>query len=241
VASPAGAEPVVSLWYRGTPAGTARLDDLVAVRTAGFSAITWPSADRAGIATLGSLAARAGVAVVLQPDVPALELPGRMTLDVSELAAEQLPAILWRAVARGVRTISLDPRQTSGTGLHTARGVLHEWVAVAATAGRQLSANASLFDDMRPAAAPRILSGGSPAFEASLFQTARAWVLIATNTGRETARVTMQLPAGVPYAIWVSLIDPSTVGMVDRPDGPRWAASLAAGHAAVYVIDKTVR
>ena len=39
------AEPVVAVWYRGTPAGTPRLDDLAAIKVAGFNAIAWPPDD----------------------------------------------------------------------------------------------------------------------------------------------------------------------------------------------------
>jgi hypothetical protein len=239
-AAPAFAQPVVSVWYRGTPAGTPRLDDLGAISAAGFSTVTWPASATDQVGELSRLAEQAGIAVVLQPDVPSLELAARTTVNVSAPAVEdRLPAIVWHAVALGRRIISLDPRQTSGTGLRTDRGEVPAWVAVAARINRQLSANATLFEVMKPAARPRVLSGRWPGFDAALFQTERAWVLIATNTGRTTARATVQMPAAVPYAIWVSLIDGSTVGMVDRPDGARWTSRLEPGEAAVYVIDKT--
>jgi hypothetical protein len=239
-AAPAFAQPVVSLWYRGTPAGTPRLDDLVAIGAAGFSTVTWPASATDRFAELSRLADQAGLSVVLQPDVPSLELVGRTTVNVGERGVEEkLPAIVWRAVAQGQRTISLDSRRTSGTGLRTDSGDVPGWVAVASGIARQLSANATLFEAMKPAARPRVLSARLPGFDAALFQTERAWVLIATNTDRTTARATVQMPPGVPYAIWVSLIDGSTVGMADRPDGARWTSRLEPGQAAVYVIDKT--
>jgi hypothetical protein len=232
------AEPIVSLWYRGLPAGVPRFDDLAAIRAAGFSAVTWPTAQAAALGDLSRLADRAGLFVVLQPDVPGFDLPGRRTLQVSEDRARQVPALAWRALADGVHTISFDPGHDSGTGLHRADGLLAGWVAFAAAFSRQVSANRELFAGLEAAPQPRVLSAAPPGFSVALRQTTRAWVLIATNVASSAAHADVQLPAGVPYAIWVSLTDGTTVGMLDRPGGARWTATLAPGDAAVYVIDK---
>ena len=66
-------------------------------------------------------------------------------------------------------------------------------------------------------------------------------MLIATNTGQSRAEAEVALPPGVPYAIWVSLVDASTIAMRDRPAGARWRFEIDAGAAAVYVIDKTLK
>jgi hypothetical protein len=66
-------------------------------------------------------------------------------------------------------------------------------------------------------------------------------VVIATNDGDTRGRAEVELPRGVPYAIWASLVDDSTLGMVDRPAGARWMLELDPGQARVYVIDKVLR
>lgn len=229
------AEPVVSVWYRGTPAGVPRLDDLTAIRAAGFSGVTWPSATER-VNEVSELAAKAGLILVLQPDTPALELAGRLRIDVTKTPTDQIPAIGWRAIARGIRTVSFDARQASGTGLNDADGRVPDWVPLAGAFSRQLSANAALFDVLQPAPVPKV--SGPPAVEVTLAQSPRAWVVFATNAGDTPARAEVQLPARVPYAVWVSLIDGSSIGMIDRPDGARWLVTLEPGAAAVYVIDK---
>jgi hypothetical protein len=103
-------EPVVAVWYRGTPAGTPRLDDLAAIKAAGFGAITWPSGDARALADASRLAETVGMAVVIQPDARAAPpLDGRINIDLTRTRAAEVSAIVWRAVAHGVRTVSFDP------------------------------------------------------------------------------------------------------------------------------------
>lgn len=233
------AEPVVAVWYRGTPAGAPRLDDLAAIKAAGFGAITWPSGDARAIADASRLAETVGLAVVIQPGGRAVPpLAGRVNIDVTRTRATDIPAIVWRAIAHGVRTVSFDPGPVEGTGLDQPDGRRHDWVAPAVAIARQLSANAELIGELRHAASPAFLSSRPLSLDVELFEGSPAWVIIAANTGRTRVRAEVALPRGVPYAIWVSLVDASTIAMLDRPGGAQWRFDLDAGAAAVYVIDK---
>jgi hypothetical protein len=242
IATPvSAAEPVVAVWYRGTPTGTPRIDDLAAIKAAGFEAVTWPSGDARSVADVSRLAQRVGLLVVIHPQGAAASLESRLTIDVTHLGASEIPAVAWRAVADGVRTISFDPGAGEGAGLDRRDGQRHPWVGAAVALARQLSANAELVDGLRRAGAPRFLSLRPTALDVQLLEGVRAWVIIATNAGRTAVGAALELPKGVPYAIWVSLLDASTIAMVDRPEGARWKFELAAGAAAVYVIDKRVK
>ena len=233
------AEPVVAVWYRGTPAGTPRLDDLAAIKAAGFGAITWPSGDARAVADASRLAETVGLVVVIQPDARAAPpLDNRISIDLTRTGAAEVSAIVWRAVAHGVRTVSFDPGHAEGTGLDRPDGRHRDWVAPAVAIARQLSANAELIGALRHAAALEFLSPRPSTLDVVLLEGSRAWVIVATNTGRTHVRAEVALPRGVPYAIWVSLLDASTIGMLDRPEGAQWKFGIDAGAAAVYVIDK---
>jgi hypothetical protein len=78
----------------------------------------------------------------------------------------------------------------------------------------------------------------NPRLDVVLRQTGRAWVLIATNLDRTPQRVIARLPAEVPSALWVSLLDGDAMSMLSLPGGPRWTVDLAPGEARAYVIDK---
>jgi hypothetical protein len=235
-------EPLVSVWYRGTPAGTPRLDDLAAIKAAGFGAITWPSGDARTVAEVSRLAETVGLTVVIQPDGrSALAIEGRLTVDVSRIPAAGIPAIAWRGVADGIRTISFDPGPVRGPGLDKPTGNRRDWVAPAVAVARQLSANARLIAELRRATSPEFFSAPPASLDVRLLEGSRAWVIVATNTGRGKVHAEVALPRGVPYAIWVSLVDASTIAMLDRPAGARWQFDVEAGAARVYVIDKTVK
>jgi hypothetical protein len=231
-------EPVVSVWYRGTPAGTPRLDDLAAIRAVGFTGVTWPSKNPAGLPELSRLARLAGLTVVAQPEGSAVEVDGRLNVPVQTVGARGVTAHVWRAVARGVRVISFDPGQSEGTGLGAPGRALPAWVAPAVALSRQLSANAPLFGELRLGPSPAFLGDRPPMLEVVLLEGARCWVVVATNAGRARTRGVVELPRGIPYAIWVSLIDGSTIAMRDRPTGAQWTLDLEPGDAGVYVIDK---
>ena len=70
-ATPSASLPVASLWYRGTPPGTPRADDLAAIRAIGFTSVTWPQAYTEGAAELRRLTEIVGLAVVIRIE-PAL-------------------------------------------------------------------------------------------------------------------------------------------------------------------------
>ena len=121
------AEPVVSIWYRGT-GGVPKPDDLAVIRAHGFTAITWPAGQAAHAAELHRLAGTLGLGVSIQtapvplgPD--AASRPGdRVDVVVSRATAAEIPALVWRAVAHGARTIAFDPGTSSGSGLTDANG-----------------------------------------------------------------------------------------------------------------------
>jgi hypothetical protein len=236
------AEPVVAVWYRGTPPGTPRLDDLAAIKAAGFNSIVWPLRDPTTVATVSRMAGTVGLAVVIQPDAGgAFPRAGWLNVDVTRVRPAAIPAIVWRAVAGGVRTVSFDPGSVQGAGLDGPDGTRREWAAPAIAIARQLSANARLIGELGVGPSPQFISLRPVPLDVQLLETSRAWVLIATNTGQSRAEAEVALPPGVPYAIWVSLVDASTIAMLDRPTGARWRFEIDAGAAAVYVIDKTLK
>jgi hypothetical protein len=151
-----------------------------------------------------------------------------------------LQAALWRAVARGAKVITLDPRQPTGAGLTTTRGDRLPWTYAASTFAGQIAASARLFAIARPGPAVTIASPAPRAVDVALLDGDRAWLLIATNTGRQ-ATFTAHLPADVPAALWLSLIDGTNMSMLKLASGPRWAANIEPGAAMVYVIDKASR
>ena len=59
------ADPVVSIWYRGT-GGVPRQDDLAAIRARGFTGVTWPASQSAHAAELQRLASGLGLSVSIQ-------------------------------------------------------------------------------------------------------------------------------------------------------------------------------
>jgi hypothetical protein len=63
----ASIDPVVAVWYRGTPAGTPRQDDLAAIRAQGFTGVTWPANQTARVEDLRRMAGSVGLVVSLQP------------------------------------------------------------------------------------------------------------------------------------------------------------------------------
>ena len=56
------ADPVVAVWYRGTPAGTPRQEELAVIRALGFGGIAWPAAQTSTLAALKMMAEKAGPA-----------------------------------------------------------------------------------------------------------------------------------------------------------------------------------
>ncbi len=226
-----GRPPVVSVWYRGTPEGVPRLDDLAALRAAGFTGVTWPPDEPAAVAELTRLARTVDLAVVTRPDLTVRVTPG----------APRFAAAVWRALARGSRAIAFDPGQRAGPGLTDPRGERLAWVRPATEFAGQVSANPRLLGSLGPG--PKVvLEAPAPRdLEVTLLDGGRAWVLVATNTAPVEVRAVARLPPGVPYALWVSLLDGGTMSMLREAGGARWTLTIGAGDARVYVIDKTLK
>ena len=62
------ADPVVSVWYRGSPPGQPRQDDLAVIKAMGFLSVTWPSISTGGAADLRRMADTVGVGVQVRSE-----------------------------------------------------------------------------------------------------------------------------------------------------------------------------
>lgn len=250
LAAPSGAaaEPIVSVWYRGNPAGTPRQSDLGAIRALGFNGVTWPKDFAAGLGELNRLAGLVGLKVVVG-DAPkpittlsALAPPGRV--DVSITAATTpgaIQALVWRAVGHGARVIAFDGGSTTGAGLETKDGSLRPWAKAAIGIARQLTANANLANLMRPGPSVVVTPPSSPTLDVVMLDADRSWVVIATNTTSAKVSAAVRLPPGTPYALWVSWLEGPPLAMISEPAGPRWMLSIEPFSARVYIIDKVMK
>lgn len=240
--TPAGA-PVVSVWYRGSPAGTPRRQDLEAIRAAGFAGVTWPSRQTAGTADTARMAAEVGLQMTLRIDPVPLTAasalaPGEAVDVVTNARPEEFAALVWRAVAHGAGVVSFDPGVASGAGLEASAGQARPWVASAAGIAAQLAARAQLVAEWRPVGRVVLEPPVPAALDLQLLEDARSWILVVTNTSRARVRAVAHLPAGVPAALWVNLLDGSMLSMVNLPAGPRWSLDVEPGAARVYVVNK---
>jgi len=240
----AAAEPVLSVWYRGNPAGTPRQGDLGVIRALGFNGVTWP-ASNARTAELQKMAAIVGLKVILADrPVPAtgdsVLTPGeRIDIVVTADNLFMLQALTWRAVAHGARTISFDAGALAGAGLEESNGELKPWARQAIALTRQLTGNSRLVDVLTPG--PGVVASITPGLDVVLLDGVRTWVIVATNTSRESITSTVRLPSGAPYAMWTNWIDGGALAMVDEPQGPRWNLKITDGTARVYLIDKIIK
>ena len=235
--------PVVAVWYRGVPAGTPRADDLGAIRALGFTAIAWSRGDARALETVKKMAAGVGLTVV-ESDAPAYvgaesALNPGARVDVRADAA--MSALAWRAFAHGARTIVIDAAAPTGAGLETAGRELQPWVREALGLSRQITVNARLAESLKPAPGVLVWPDQSPELDVVLLDADRSWVLVATNAGAEPRKASVRLPAGAPYAIWISWLDGSSLSMVGEAPGPRWTFDIAPGAARVYLIDKITK
>lgn len=246
VSLPARSEPIVSVWYRGTPPGTPVQDELAAIRALGFTSVTWPASQAAGVAELRLQAALVSLAVdVRAPKTPLTIESSRSPEMVTDVLVPSLPppllaATVWRAIAHGARTIAFDAGSPSGAGVDDVDGRTPAWIAPARTIARQLSANVRLFDQLAGGSAIKFQSiGGQPgALDAMLFQTLRDWVIVATNTSTSRAEGTTILPKALPYAPWGSLLDGQVAAMRQSVEGPVWHLVLEPGATRIYVASK---
>jgi hypothetical protein len=246
IVSMAPMAPRLSLWYRGQPAGVARAADLIAIRALGFTAITWPASQSAGAAEAARLASDAGLEFILRTPPVALTAaaarhPGSsVDLVTSAMAPASITPVVWRAIAHGARDVSFDPGADLERVL-AARGTEPLWLPAIAEISRHLRINGRLLADAAPAVEqPTIDTPVPAAVDVVLLSAGRTWVLVATNTGGRV-RVTAHLPAEVPYAIWLNLLNGDTLAMLSEPRGPRWSFDVEASGTRIYIIDKEMR
>jgi hypothetical protein len=246
IATPAFADaPIISVWYRGSPAGQPRLDDLAAIKALGFTGVTWPGDSTRGIPELRRMADIVGLTVVLRPERRVTRpdgtgYPTQVDVPVSGALAASIPARAWRAVAHGARVLSFDHGEATGTGTTGPGGGTPAWVAPAVAIARQLSANAKLVDLLRHG--PPVKADPSiPGVDVVLLDAGASWVIAATNTSPTSQKMTASLPPGTPYAIWISWIDGTDLAMLSTPQGPRWTFEIGAGKALVYLVGKVQR
>jgi hypothetical protein len=98
-----------------------------------------------------------------------------------------------------------------------------------------------LFAHVRPGPEVQIDPALSRSVDASLLDAGRSWVLIATNTSATRVRGEAHLPAAIPYAMWLNLLDGSTMAMLEARTGPRWAFDLEPWGVRICVIDKILK
>jgi hypothetical protein len=233
---PQAVEPRLSLLYRGVPEGVPRRADLDAARALGFSAVTWPMASGPGADELIRLADAAGLKVVLRERSLSPEM---VDIAASGVRPEALWPLTWRALAHGARIVSIDAGQAARS-IDQLAARPPGWAPAISAVGRQLRANGGLFAQSRPG--PPVVVDRPPAgIDVVLLDAGRSWVVAATSTAARSTRVVAHLPPGVPYAMWVNLIDGSTMAMLDEARGPRWAFDLDAFGVRMYVIDKTLK
>lgn len=242
----AAAAPAVSIWYRGVPEGTPRADDLAAIRALGFSSVTWPIMSVEHAADLRKEADAIGLFVDIRIDpVPLTAASARrprahVDLDASPQSPthDVLEALAWRAIAHGASAIAIDPGRAAGSGLTDANGAPLPWVASAQALARQLDFNAHVFASWKDGP-PITFESAPPAdLEVLLKNDERSWYLVATNSSTSPAHAVVRLPADVPAALWLDLVDASMMSMLSQSEGPKWTFDLGPGQARVYVIDR---
>ena len=240
-------EPIVSVWYRGNPAGTPRQSDLGVIRALGFNGVTWPKSAAAAETELKRLADLVGLTAEIA-DAPiaataesALRPGARVDIVVGGGAASNIPALAWRAVAHGARTIAFDSGDRIGVGTDEKDGSLKPWARAAIAVARQLTGNSRLVAILKPGPGIILSPANAPALDVVLLDGQRTWVVVATNTSASPLTTSARLPAGAPYAMWISWSDGATLAMIDEPAGPRWNLQIGPGAARVYLIDKVLK
>jgi hypothetical protein len=240
------ADPLVSVWYRGTPAGVPRQDDLVAIRALGFSGVTWPHMSTAAALALRQMAEVAGLTVVIrETPVPltaasALAPPEYVDVDAAGTPAVEIAPVVWRAIAHGAHVISFDAGLPEGDGLRDRRGGTPGWVSPARAIARQVAFNGNLVAAFRRG--PAVTTEAAlPGLDLTVLDAGRPWVLVATNASRDRVRGVATLSPAIPYAPWVNLLDGSTMSMLNQSTGPKWRFDLEPWGVRVYVIDKTLK
>lgn len=245
-AAPAwAADPVIGVWYRGTPAGTPRQEELSVIRALGFNGVTWPASQTSGVAALRQMAAIAGlqvtVAVPPKGATPASALlpAPRLDLIVTPQNADAVTAIAWRAIAHGARTLMFDSGSPTGAGLENPDRSLKPWVRAAIGVARQFEANSRLILALGTGPGVVLTPDRKPDLDVVLLDADRSWALIISNTSAAPVETVLRLPPGTPYAIWFDMLDATTLAMNgSEAAGPKWTLRTAPYTARVYVIDK---
>ena len=239
--------PVVTVWYRGTPAGTPRQDELAVIRAIGFGAITWPASQASTLDAVKTMAASTGLQVFVadarKPATAESVLGGAERVDfvVTPQNASVLTPMAWRAVAHGARVLTFDAGTPTGAGLENPDRSLKSWVSAALGVARQFSANNRLIQALRPGPGLLMTPDTVPGLDVVMLDADRSWVLIATNTSGLPVTASVRLPAGAPYAIWADLLDNSSLAMAGEAAGPRWNLKLDPHVARIYLIDKKMK
>lgn len=148
---------------------------------------------------------------------------------------EELVPLVWRAVAHGARVISVESvggRASLDTG---------PWVQVTSDITRQFQIHGALLAQCRPGPSASFEGRPPAGVEVTLLEAQRSWVVIATNVSAVRARVGAVLPRVVPYALWLNLLDGSSMAMLEQDAGPKWAFEMAPRSVKMYVIDKTLK
>ena len=209
--------------------------------------VTWPLGQTDRMTELRDMAATVGLSVIVRPPPRAPGVDGVPVIDshvdlaVSGLLAGSIPARAWRAVTKGARVLSFDPGQTEGTGLTAPNGQTPAWVAPAVAIARQLSANASLVDRLRPGPPVSIDPPEAAGLEVVMLDGDSSWIIVATNLGTTRQKAVAALLSGIPYGLWVSWLDGTDLSMLSTPNGPRWTFEIDAGKALVYITGKKQR
>jgi hypothetical protein len=241
------AEPLVTIWYRGTPAGTPRADELASIRALGFAGVTWPASQTAGAAALKKMAADVGLAVAVAPAPRSMSAAAllssseRVDLVVTPQTRPVLAALAWRAVAHGARVLAFDGGAATGAGLENPDRSLQPWARTALGIARQFSANHRLIQVLKPGPGVIVAPESGPALDVVLLDADRSWALVATNTSIAPISASVRLPTGTPYAIWVNLLDNAPLAMNGEAAGPLWNLHLDPGAARFYIIDKVMK
>lgn len=242
------ADPLVGVWYRGTPAGTPRQDELAVIRALGFGGVTWPASQTSGAEALRRMATAAGLQVTIavppKGATPASALipSPRLDLIVTPQNADAVTAIAWRAVAHGARTLMFDSGSPTGAGLENPDRSLKPWVRAAQSVARQFDANSRLITALRPGPGVTLSPDRKPDLDVVMLDADRSWVLIVTNTSAAQTETLLRLPTGTPYAIWFDMLDASTLAMNgSEAAGPKSTLRTAPHTARVYVIDKVMK
>ena len=162
--------------YRGRPAGTARPEDLAAIRATGFVTVAWRRDFRTGEATARELATKVGLQFIT---VNLTASTGSFVKVDGATRPRYVEADAWRALQEGASTVLFDPGVQVGTGLTDSTGRMRPWVEPARTFSRQLTANARLLGNLTSVPVALLDAGGIDV-RVSLHQADRAWVLIAT-------------------------------------------------------------